>query len=223
MNSSTFDPAPCAARPAARLRIVAGCAGLALIVASAVALGASGSSSKAASAPAIGATPAQAAGAGSGKAGAKPADKPSAGGVREIDWELLMPPDERGKFAGPPPPIHDYLGEGGMAAAQPMEFSVNKDLQGVNVKLPGFIVPLDVGKDGMVSEFFLVPYFGACIHVPPPPPNQIVYVKMKKGIALDSIYDAYWITGQMRVENKSTKLGAAAYAMDADKLEVYKY
>jgi hypothetical protein len=110
-----------------------------------------------------------------------------------------------------------------MAAAQPMQFTVNKELQGQSVKLPGFIVPLDVGKDGTVSEFFLVPYFGACIHVPPPPPNQIVYVRIGKGIALDSIYDAYWIYGRMRIENKSTRLGAAAYAMDADKIEIYKY
>lgn len=116
-------------------------------------------------------------------------------GLRELDWEELIPKDARSRFSSAAPaPVHDYLGEGGMAAQQVLDFSVNKDLDGVNVKLPGFIVPLDVGKDGMVPEFFLVPYFGACIHVPPPPPNQIIYVKMAKGIALDSIYEAYWIT-----------------------------
>jgi len=135
-----------------------------------------------------------------------------------------VPESERGQLAGgAPAPIHDYLGEGGPAAAQAMTFNVNKELDGANVKLPGFIVPLDVGKDGMVSEFFLVPYFGACIHVPPPPPNQIVYVKMQQGIALDSIYEAYWVTGKMQVQNKTTRLGASAYALTADKVEVYKY
>ncbi|NDE01908.1 MAG: DUF3299 domain-containing protein, partial [Gammaproteobacteria bacterium] len=84
-------------------------------------------------------------------------------------------------------------------------------------------VPLDVGKDGLVTEFFLVPYFGACIHVPPPPPNQIVYVRMNKGIALDSIYEAYWITGRMKVSRKATRLGASAYQLDASKVEIYKY
>lgn len=143
--------------------------------------------------------------------------------VLEVHWEELMPESERGRLDGPPAPIHDYLGEGGPAAAQSISFNVNQELNGATVKIPGFIVPLDVGKDGTVSEFFLVPYFGACIHVPPPPPNQIVYVKAPKGIALDSIYEAYWVTGRMQVQNKTTRLGAAAYALTADKIEVYKY
>ena len=164
-----------------------------------------------------------------GAAAAKPATKtvatsPQSAAILELDWEELLPKDTRLKFqANPQAPVHDYLGEGGMAAQQMLDFSVNKDLDGVGVKLPGFIVPLDVGKDGLVSEFFLVPYFGACIHVPPPPPNQIVYVKMIKGIALDSIYEAYWITGKMKVSNKTTRLGAAAYQLAADKVEIYKY
>ena len=154
------------------------------------------------------------------------AKKPAtpAGVAREIDWDELLPPDARSRFAaGPPPATHDYLGEGGMAAQQVMDFSVNKALNGTNVKIPGFIVPLDIGKDGLVSEFFLVPYFGACIHVPPPPPNQIVYVRMSKGVALDSIYEAYWITGRMKTTNKTTRLGASAYQLDGSKVEVYKY
>ncbi|MBU6377254.1 MAG: DUF3299 domain-containing protein [Gammaproteobacteria bacterium] len=155
---------------------------------------------------------------------ASPAKPVQPGGVREIDWDELLPPDARSRFGGaPPPPVHDYLGEGGMAAQQVMDFSVNKSLEGASVKLPGFIVPLDVGKDGLVSEFFLVPYFGACIHVPPPPPNQIVFVRMNKGIALDSIYEAYWITGRMKTTNKTTRLGAAAYQLDGSKVEIYKY
>ncbi len=153
---------------------------------------------------------------------AAPAPKPAA--VLELDWEELVPKDARSLFgSGPPPVVHDYLGEGGLAAQQVLDFSVNKELHGFTVKLPGFIVPLDIGKDGLVSEFFLVPYFGACIHVPPPPPNQIVYVTMKKGVALDSIYEAYWITGRLKVENKKTRLGSAAYNLVADKIEIYKY
>jgi hypothetical protein len=145
-------------------------------------------------------------------------------GPRELDWDELIPADARSRFQGAPPPaIHDYLGEGGLAAQQVMDFSVNRKLDAQQVKIPGFIVPLDIGKDGLVSEFFLVPYFGACIHVPPPPPNQIVYVRMKKGIALDSIYEAYWITGRMKISNKTTRLGAAAYQLDGTRVEVYKY
>ena len=158
------------------------------------------------------------------KPATKPAVKAPAGAPREIDWDELLPQDARARFSGgPPPPTHDTLGEGGLAAQQVMDFSVNKALDGANLKIPGFIVPLDVGKDGLVTEFFLVPYFGACIHVPPPPPNQIVHVRMTKGIALDSIYEAYWITGRMKVVSKTTRLGASAYQLAASNVEIYKY
>lgn len=143
----------------------------------------------------------------------------------ELDWEELIPESERSQFSAMPPvPIHDYLsGESGPAAIQSMIYKVNKELDGKTVKLPGFIVPLDLDADNKVVEFFLVPYFGACIHVPPPPPNQIVFVKLEDGIALDSMYEAYWITGKLSIENKRTRLGAAAYTLAAEKVEVYKY
>ncbi len=154
----------------------------------------------------------------------KPSPMAPAGAARELDWDELLPQDARARFSGgPPPPTHDTLGEGGLAAQQVMDFSVNKALDGALIKIPGFIVPLDVGKDGLVTDFFLVPYFGACIHVPPPPPNQIVHVRISKGIALDSIYEAYWITGRMKVVNKSTRLGASAYQLAASNVEIYKY
>lgn len=144
--------------------------------------------------------------------------------LRELDWEDLIPPESKNRPpSGTPAPMHDYLGEGGLAAQQVMDFSVNKDLDGSNVKLPGFIVPLEVSKNGLVTEFFLVPYVGACIHVPPPPPNQIIYVRSDKGLALESIWEAYWITGKMSVTNRSTRLGAAAYQLAAEKVEIYKF
>jgi hypothetical protein len=145
--------------------------------------------------------------------------------ARTLEWTDLIPENARGEFSSAQPPAtHDYLGESGPAALQQsVNAPVNPELDGKLVKIPGFIVPLDVAKDGSVSEFFLVPYFGACIHVPPPPPNQIVYVTSQKGIALDSIYEAYWITGTMKMQNKSTRLGAAAYSLAADKVEIYKY
>jgi hypothetical protein len=153
-------------------------------------------------------------------AGASPA-KPAA--VRQIEWDELLPANERDNFnTQGAAPIHDYLG-GGPAALQSGSFSVNTALNGTAVKIPGFVVPLDVGADGSVKEFFLVPYFGACIHVPPPPPNQIVYVKLEKGVKVDSLYDALWVIGRLRTESKNSRLGAAAYTLDGDKIEPYKY
>jgi hypothetical protein len=205
--------------PPATRRLVSLAAAAALLLAQGVGAVTQQPAAPPAKAPAVG-TPVPAA-----AAKGAPAAKTGSAAILELDWEELVPQDARSKFAGagPPPPVHDYLGEGGMAAQQPLDFSVNQALDGAGVRLPGFIVPLDVGKDGLVSEFFLVPYFGACIHVPPPPPNQIVYVKMDKGVALDSIYEAYWVTGKMKVQKKSTQLGAAAYSLAATKVEIYKY
>lgn len=144
---------------------------------------------------------------------------------KTIDWVELVPEDARSGFdAAPPPPTHDYLsGEGGLAAQQQMDFRVNAKLDGQQVRLPGFIVPLELDAKGLVIEFFLVPYFGACIHVPPPPPNQLVYVKMDKGISLDSMYSAYWITGRMSTQRRNTTLGAAAYTLAGTLAEEYKF
>jgi uncharacterized protein len=145
---------------------------------------------------------------------------------RNLDWVELIPEDERETFdAAPPPPPHDYLsGEsGGFAAMQVMNFRVNDKLEGQQVRMPGFIVPLELDAKGLVTEFFLVPYFGACIHVPPPPPNQMVYVVMDKGISLDSMYSAYWITGKMSTKTRSTALGAAAYTLAGTRAEEYKF
>ena len=159
-------------------------------------------------------------------AGAQPPVAPAANSaaVRELDWEDLIPTESKERPpSGTPAPMHDYLGEGGLAAQQVLDFSVNKALDGNNVRLPGFIVPLEVSKDGKVTEFFLVPYVGACIHVPPPPPNQLIYVRAEKGLALESIWEAYWVTGKLSITNRSTRLGAAAYQLAADKVEIYKF
>jgi uncharacterized protein len=153
------------------------------------------------------------------------AAEPGPAQAKTLEWTDLIPESARGEVASAPAAAsHGYLGESGPAAVQQTANApVNPELDGKLVKIPGFIVPLDVARDGTVSEFFLVPYFGACIHVPPPPPNQIVYVTATKGIALDSIYESYWITGTMKMQNKSTRLGAAAYSLSADKVEIYKY
>ncbi len=149
---------------------------------------------------------------------------PAATGVIELDWKQLLPESERRFYSPlPPPPVHDYRGEAGPPAVQTQDFKVNKSLEGAVVRLPGFIVPLEARQDGVVNEFLLVPYFGSCIHVPPPPPNQLVYVRMARRTTLQSIYDAYWITGKLRLQTKTTRLGSAAYELSAEKIETYQY
>ncbi len=144
--------------------------------------------------------------------------------VLDLDWKQLLPESERKTYSPlPPPPVHDYRGEAGPPAVQILDFKANKSLDGAEVRLPGFIVPLHARRDGVVNEFLLVPYFGSCIHVPPPPPNQLVYVHMTRRTTLQSIYDAYWITGKLHLQTRTTHLGSAAYDLQAVKIELYQY
>jgi hypothetical protein len=68
----------------------------------------------------------------------------------------------------------------------------------------------------------LVPYFGACIHVPPPPSNQIVHVKSEVGVKLDELYQPYWIEGALQVKASTSELADAGYQMEADKIYAYE-
>lgn len=145
---------------------------------------------------------------------------------RTIDWVDLVPESERATYdPAPPPPVHDYLSgdPAALASMQVMKGEINEALDGREVRLPGFIVPLELDEEGRVTEFFLVPYFGACIHVPPPPPNQMVYVIMDQGISLDSMYSAYWISGTMATQQRESSLGAAAYTLAGTLAEEYKF
>ena len=107
--------------------------------------------------------------------------------------------------------------------------SVNVALDGQTVRMPGYILPLEFsGKD--ITEFLLVPYVGACIHTPPPPPNQIVHVKADKPVANVTVFSAVWVTGRLTaVATKKTLSlvdGASdinvGYSLQASVVEIYK-
>lgn len=139
-----------------------------------------------------------------------------------LEWDDLLPDDELAGGFEEPGPRHDYLGEEGPAASQQGSAQVRPGMDRRRVRVPGFIVPLAMDADGLIREAFLVPYFGACIHVPPPPPNQIVHLRSAKGFRVRSIYDPYWMTGTLRTQVKESRLGRAAYALDVDALELYQ-
>lgn len=149
--------------------------------------------------------------------------------VRELTWAELVPADAPPQ-AVEPAPIHDLAqladalaAESGPAAAQQSPAApVVEALDGQAIKLPGYIVPLDVTDEGRVTEFLLVPYFGACIHVPPPPSNQIVHVTTELGVLLDALYQPFWIEGPLKVEQSSSELAEAGYQMQADKIYAYE-
>lgn len=106
---------------------------------------------------------------------------------------------------------------------------VNRDLDGSIVRIPGYALPLEMTEGG-ITEFLLVPYVGACIHVPPPPPNQMVFVKLREEYEVKSLFDPVWITGQLRVEQASRSLNyvdgtsdvATGYALSGVTIEPYE-
>ena len=121
--------------------------------------------------------------------------------AREIGWEDLIPPGVA---------YSEIIGEGEMD-----EFNdtwnpifdanatkLNEALDGEEVRMPGYIVPLELSAAG-VTTFLLVPYVGACIHVPPPPANQLVLVTTQRPWPSESLWDAVWVTGRMRTEDST--------------------
>jgi hypothetical protein len=142
----------------------------------------------------------------------------------QLDWKSLLPENER-RTTRPaaPPAAHDYLSEGDMVALQTGSFEPNREFEGRLVKIPGFVVPLERAASGLISEFLLVPYFGACIHLPPPPPNQVVYVTMRAGSGLKTIDSAMWVTGTLRVAVQKSSMGSAVYTLDGEHMQPYEY
>ena len=109
-------------------------------------------------------------------------------------------------------------------------YLANKELDGKSVRIPGYLLPLEFEGD-RVSEFLLVPYVGACIHTPPPPPNQIVHVKTDDAYTTDGgLYTPVWVNGLMKTEQTQANLnfidGASdipsAYALEAISVEPYE-
>ena len=89
------------------------------------------------------------------------------------------------------------------------------------VSVPGFMVPLEDDVD-QVTEFLLVPFAGACIHVPPPPPNQMIYVKLKRNQkAKISFTEPFIVTGQLHVATVDGPYGHVSYNMDGDSVRPY--
>ena len=98
---------------------------------------------------------------------------------------------------------------------------VNNKLEGKAIRIPGYIVPLEEGKNGM-TEFLLVPYFGACIHSPPPPANQIIHVLPQSPAKGFRSMDAVWISGTLVREKTDSYMGASSYRMQAKAVEAYE-
>jgi hypothetical protein len=89
------------------------------------------------------------------------------------------------------------------------------------VSLPGYVVPLDYDGTG-TTAFILVPFVGACIHVPPPPANQLVMVTTERPYKIKGAFDAVVVTGMFGAAATSTALAEIGYALSAEKIEPYQ-
>lgn len=151
--------------------------------------------------------------------------KPAAG-ARQITWEELVPKD------WDPTKALKGIDLASLDDADPRAAELllklqealnnapsNPQLNGQLVRLPGFVVPLEEDKNG-ISEFLLVPYFGACIHTPPPPANQILHVRPRTPAKFKAM-DTVWITGKLQTQRNDSMMGTSGYSMTADSVTKY--
>jgi len=131
-------------------------------------------------------------------------------GYRDLEWYALVPAAEIEALKHPAPVDHN----GTMRAQQVKSYDTIPTLDGQKVRMAGYIVPLEADDKGNLTEFFLVPYYGACIHVPPPPPNQIVYVKLEHGVEAPEITDPYGVKGVLRARRTGKDLADSAYVLE---------
>ena len=152
-------------------------------------------------------------------------------GFETVEWDDLIPPgfssdqileryEERLIGAEPGSAELDELYE--QMNAEFEDASVNPQLNNVKIQLAGFVAPLTYDGDD-VTEFLLVPYFGACIHVPPPPVNQTVIVTLAEGesLSLEESWGAVWVAGEMNVTSTETDLATAGYSITGPAFGVY--
>jgi hypothetical protein len=152
-------------------------------------------------------------------------------GIEEIDWDRLIPVDWQPEtlLEGFDIDALDEMDDDDPRAVDLMnklmqlwaEAPVVDELDGLEVRLPGFVVPLELDERRM-SEFLLVPYYGACIHVPPPPANQTIHVVAPEGREyVGELFDTVWVTGTLRVIRTSSDLAEAGYRIDVTEIEPY--
>ena len=162
-----------------------------------------------------------------------------ASAFKTVEWINLMPEEDLDALLAPPSYVTD-IEDGSLEDEISNQIenafgAVNDDryqqaltsthiipeMEGQAIRIAGFIVPLEFDDDQTITQFFLVPFFGACIHVPPPPPNQMIFVSYPKGLKLNALYDPFWISGILRTTLVENEMATAAYSMQLPSFEAY--
>ncbi len=146
-------------------------------------------------------------------------------GVTEIGWEDLMPEGEEERlqkmYAAQMATLYSI--QEGSAADTAVQIGSVDTYDGKKIRMPGYTVPFSYDAKAEISEFLLVPYFGACIHAPPPPPNQTIFVRTDDPILLKDLPQAVWIEGTLHAQKQESDLADAAYIIDLSRVEKYEY
>ena len=114
----------------------------------------------------------------------------------------------------------DHFGAERMPQIQ--TFNTVDALDGQVVRMGGYVLPFDFTGSREISRFLLVPYVGACIHVPPPPPNQLVYVHAEEPIQIQGLWDPVYVKGVMRTDRHDNELGDTAYTLELTEIQPYE-
>ena len=149
------------------------------------------------------------------------ATRASRANALDILWEDLIPPGV---------PYAQIIGEGELDVVADTWAPVfdenatrlNLELDGRQVRLPGYMLPLEMTAAG-VTSFVLVPYVGACIHVPPPPPNQLVFVTTAVPWPNASLWDPVSVTGQITAQIQSSAVAEIGYSLRATEIERFRW
>ena len=140
--------------------------------------------------------------------------------IIDLKWRDLVPEDE----IPIPPSVQGLFGHDEaetLTSEQPQSSGVRMDWNGQVVSLPGFMVPIDYSGTG-VTAFILVPYVGACVHVPPPPANQLVFVTTSEPYESSGLFEAITVVGMFGTASTSTQLADISYALSADFIQPYR-
>ena len=152
----------------------------------------------------------------------------AADAFKEIRWEDLVPKgwDPTKEFKALDLSKLEDSDPRAMEALQKMktlfdDAPTEPSMAGRKVRLPGFVIPLE-RKGELTTEFLLVPYFGACIHSPPPPANQIIHAVSAKPLKGMRSMDAVWVHGTLSLVRADTPWGKAGYRLAVDKIAPYE-
>ena len=157
---------------------------------------------------------------------------------KAVEWTDLMPDSDLETLLNPPAYVNE-VNEGSLEdkPASMLKSSITEpadsyqqalistetraELDGNNIRIAAYLEPLDFNDKQQATTFFAVPFFGACLHLPPPPPNQIILVNSDQGVGIDDLYTPYWLSGELHTGIEENDMATSAYSMTLQTHEFY--